>query len=285
MVKANILKGDNMELIFITNDLVLAGCTEACGIDRVMVDLEIIGKEKRQGHLNTVISNHTLEDVSKIRKVIKKTKLLVRVNPIHENSKSEIDEVINLGAEIIMLPMFTTTKEVKTFISLINGRAIVNLLLETPQALARIDNILKVEGINEIHVGLNDLHLGMNLNFMFELLSGGIVEYLSKKINVHNIKFGFGGVGRIRKGLPLDPRLILSEHIRLNSSMVILSRDFQSINTILPNSEIKNIKLEQEIRKLRNYLTILRNSSLKKLEDNKSDLIHQVNEICFNKTK
>jgi hypothetical protein len=281
MVNTNILKVDNMELIFITNDPIVAGGAEVCGIDRVMVDMEIIGKEKRQGHLSTVISKHTLEDVSKIRNVIKKTKLLVRVNPIHENSKSEIDEVINLGADIIMLPMFTTPKEVKTFVSLINGRTVVNLLLETPQALVRIDNILKIDGIDEIHIGLNDLHLGMELKFMFEILSGGIVEYLSKKITSRGIRFGFGGIGRLKEGLPLNPRLILSEHYRLKSEMVILSRDFHGYSNN-PKNSITKIDLEMEVDKIRAYWKSLQLLQDVDLERNKSSLINTINQICLN---
>ncbi len=36
---------------------------ESCGIDDIMVDLEIIGKKERQKNLNTVISAHNLEDI------------------------------------------------------------------------------------------------------------------------------------------------------------------------------------------------------------------------------
>jgi len=270
-----------MKLIFITNDPKLAYCAEDSGIDRVMVDLEIIGKEERQGHLSTVISKHTLEDVSKIRKVIKKTKLLVRVNSIHQNSKNEIDEVINRGAEIIMLPMFTTAKEVKTFISMINGRAIVNLLLETPQALVRIDEILSAKGIDEIHIGLNDLHLGMGLKFMFELLSGGIVEYLSKKINSKGIKFGFGGVGKLKEGLPLNPKLILSEHFRLKSKMVILSRDFHGHSKNFEEL-INKIDLKIEIQNLRTYWDSLKLLSDIELENNRLLLKDIIYSICDN---
>ena len=177
-----------MDKIFITNDIKLAQYAQESGIERIMVDLEVIGKEKRQGHLNTVFSKHTFEDIENMKKVLSKSKLLVRINPIHNDSKEEIDKVISLGADIIMLPMFTTAEEVKKFIDYISKRATVCLLLETTQSLVRIDEILEVKGIDEIHVGLNDLHLAMNLDFMFELLSGGIVEYLSKKIISKNIK-------------------------------------------------------------------------------------------------
>lgn len=266
-----------MDLIFITNDIDLAKHAEKSHINRIMVDLEIIGKKERQGHLSTVISGHSLEDISKIRKVISKSKLLVRVNPIHENSKQEIDEVIRRGADIVMLPMFTTHLEVKKFISYINGRAIVNLLLETPQALVRIDEILSIKGIDEIHIGLNDLHLGMGLKFMFELLSGGIVEYLSKKINLAGIKFGFGGIARLGQGT-LDSSLILSEHHRLNSKMVILSRDFHG-NSNNFDELIKKIDLKGEVNKIHKYMNDLNTFTEYQLKNNQKLVREKVNKI------
>jgi hypothetical protein len=268
-----------MKLIFITNNSKLAYFADNSGIDRIMVDLEIIGKEKRQGHLSTVISKHTINDVEKIRYVIKNSKLLVRVNPIHANSKNEIDAVIDLGADIIMLPMFTTVREVETFVTIVNNRAIVNLLLETPQALVRVDNILKITGIDEIHIGLNDLHIGLGLNFMFEILSGGIVDYLTKKIASKRIEFGFGGVGRLQKGLPLNPKLILSEHFRLNSSMVILSRDFHGYTKNFEEL-INKIDLEVEILKLRRFWDSLNLLSDIELEENRLLLDKVINSLC-----
>jgi len=234
-----------MELIYITNNSDLAIAAQSAGVDRIMVDLEILGKQDRQGHLNTVISNHSLEDVERIRSVLSISKLLVRVNPINEQSKLEIDSAIEQGADIIMLPMFKTALEVETFIQIVGGRVTTCLLLETKEAVLDIDNILSVKGIDEIHIGLNDLHLSMGLSFMFELLVNGVLDKLNKKIIKAKIKFGFGGVARLDGG-NLDASLILSEHTRLGSSMVILSRDFKE----------KDVDINTEIRKIRKYLNI-----------------------------
>ena len=37
-------------------------------VDTIFVDLEIIGKEKRQGHTSSLISRHTKEDISNMKK-------------------------------------------------------------------------------------------------------------------------------------------------------------------------------------------------------------------------
>lgn len=263
-----------MDKILITNDVKLAEYAQNSGVERIMVDLEVIGKEERQGHLNTVFSKHTLIDIKNVRKVLNKSKLLVRINPINKNSIDEINKVILLGADIIMLPMFKTLDEVEKFISYVDGRVCTCLLLETTQALVRIDDILEIHGIDEIHVGLNDLHLSMGLDFMFELLSGGIIEYLSNKINQKNIKFGFGGVARIGQGM-LDATLILSEHIRLKSSMVILSRDFKNYKESY-DEIIQYIDLEEEVKKINDYI---RNFNLNDFELNRVQLQEKVHII------
>lgn len=267
-----------MEYILITNEPSIAMYAQECGVHRIMVDLEIKGKKERQGHLDTVISSHSIEDIRKVRKVIDRSKLLVRINPIDEQSKEEIDEVIDAGADIVMLPMFKNSEEVKKLIRYIDGRCKNCLLLETPASVARINQIIEVPGIDEIHIGLNDLHLGFGLKFMFELLSGGIVEYLAKKFNDANIPYGFGGIARLGQGV-IDSSLILSEHVRLNSKMVILSRDFYK--GISNADEFKaKVDLKSEIDKINDYLSYLKSLSENELNDIRCKLIKKVNEYC-----
>ncbi len=80
-----------------------------------------------------------------------------------------------------MLPMFKTVDEVAIFIKLVGDRAQKYLLLETPQALVRVDDILVLDGIDAVHIGLNDLSIAMGFDFLYEPLIGGIIEYLAKK--------------------------------------------------------------------------------------------------------
>ena len=257
-----------MNFMIIENDLELVKKYDSIGVDRIFIDLEILGKKERQGHLDTVISNHSIQDIKKIKSNLKNSKLLVRINPINMNSRLEIDTCIGYGADIIMLPMFKTKKEVETFISFVNKRAKVCLLLETTQALCRIDDILELNGIDEIHIGLNDLHLAMNLDFMFELLSGGIVDYLSNKIKNKNIPFGFGGIATIDNGM-ISGGMILKEHIRLDSSMVILSRAFKNAaaeNFDKFEKEFVKLKLKfEELKKDKNIDFISNREEIKKV--------------------
>lgn len=238
-----------MNLMFITNDVDIAKEAEKAGIDRIFIDLERLGKIERQGHLDTHIAEHNIEDIANIKKVLKQSKILTRINPINPNTKEEIEKVIELGTDIIMLPMFKTVEEVQEFVDYVDGRVTTCLLLETSQALVRIEEIVKVKGIDEIHIGLNDLHLSLGLDFMFEILSSGMLDYLSKIINSNNIKFGFGGIAQIGEG-ELPAEIIIREHARLNSSMVILSRSFHKRAKNIDELR-ENINLKEAVNKVR----------------------------------
>ena len=244
------------------NDIDNIKIYDKSGIDRIFIDLEINGKHDRQGHLDTVISSHSLDDIKKIKPILKKAKLLVRVNPIYENSSTEISQSIDHGANVIMLPMFKTVDEVKQFIDYVDKRARTCLLLETSEALARLDDILKLEGIDEIHIGLNDMHLAMGLDFMFELMGDGLIEYISHKIKAKNIPFGIGGVARMDEGM-LMGNIIIKEHVRLGSSMVILSRTFKR------DMELDEMIIEKELKKLQAVEEDARTLNDKALLDNK----------------
>lgn len=260
-----------MKYMIIENDIDLIKQYDQIGVDRIFLDLEILGKHERQGHLDTVISNHhSLDDIKKIKPILKHSELLVRINPVHSETANEIERCIEDGADIVMLPMFKTASEVKYFVDKVNKRAKACLLLETSEALCRIDDILAIEGIDEIHIGLNDLHLALGVEFMFELLTGGIVEYLADKIKKVGISFGFGGVATCKGGL-VPGEFVLSEHVRLGSSMVILSRAFKKMAT----EDIKHF--QQEFNALQSAYSSLAGGDGALLLNNQKSLKKAVN--------
>lgn len=227
-----------LKLMYLTNDPQVAAIAQAAGVDRIFLDLELRGKEERQGHLDTVISHHSIEDVRRLKAVLTSAQLLVRVNSMYAGSEAEINKVIADGADIVMLPYFKTVKEVSDFVSVCKGRVKTCLLFETPEAVEHIDEILTVPGIDEVHVGINDLHLGYHLNFMFELVANGTVETLCRKFAEKGIPYGFGGVGRPGSNVALPAERILAEHYRLGSSQVILSRAFCDMSKIHDRSHL-----------------------------------------------
>ncbi len=247
----------SLKLMYITNRADVAIVAQNCGVDRIFVDMEYIGKDTRQGGMDTVKSFHTVEDVKALRKVLSKSELLVRINPIHQatenycSSEDEINAVIEAGADVIMLPMAKTVQELKTFTDLVNGRAKTLFLLETAEAVENIDEILKHGNVDEIHIGLNDLHLSYKKDFMFQLLVDGTVENLCNKIKACNIPYGFGGIARLGYGM-LPAEHVIAEHYRLGSSAAILSRSFCDVYKTNDISKVENI-FTQEIEKIRQY--------------------------------
>lgn len=189
-----------LKLMYITNDPEIAVIAENAGVDRIFIDMEYIGKTARQGGMDTVQCHHTVEDVKRIKRAIKKAQIMVRVNPLHDatdgycSSEEEINAVIDAGADLVMLPYFHGAEDIERFVKIVDGRARVFPLLESKDALENIDEILEVSGIDEIHIGLNDLSLDLKKKFMFELLADGTVEMLCEKLRRKGIPYGFGGI-------------------------------------------------------------------------------------------
>lgn len=268
-----------LNLMYITNNTEVAKIADKNGVDRIFVDLEVIGKKERQGVLNTVQSNHTLEDIKKIKNCITRSELLVRSNHIYENSKEEINTIIDNGADIIMLPYFKTIEEVEKFINLVNGRCETMLLVETAEAVELIDDILNVGGIDEIHIGLNDLHLSYKMRFMFELLVDGTVELLCNKFKNKNIPYGFGGIAGVGEG-ELPAERIIQEHYRLESTRAILSRSFCNTQKIKDLDKINEI-FTTGLRKIRDFENRIKEENF----DQNQILIKEIVEgIVYNKS-
>jgi 2-keto-3-deoxy-L-rhamnonate aldolase RhmA len=269
--------------MYITNKPEVAKIAEDVGVDWIFLDMEFIGKDSRQGGLDTVQNHHTVEDIKNIKKVIEKAKLLVRVNPIHEaldnypSSQDEINAVIKAGAEILMLPFFRTVEEVRTFIKLVNGRAKTLLLVETIEATNLIDDILEVPGIDMILLGLNDMHLQMGMKFMFELLANGTVERLGEKIKAKGIPFGFGGIATLSGGA-LPGSMVLKEHVRLGSSMVIVSRSFCNTDIVTDLNEVRAI-FQKGIREMRELEEEVKNKPAAYFKKNHEEVVEAVNQI------
>lgn len=292
-----------LNLMYITNRPEIAQIAEENGVDWIFVDMEFIGKDNRQGGLDTVQNHHTIEDVRNIKNAVKKAKVLVRVNPIHKamlhvdgtiaymDSKTEVESAIEAGADILMLPFFHSVEEVKEFVYLVqnannqmerygNNRAQACLLLETPEAAILLDEILNVPGIDMIHIGLNDLHLAMGMKFMFQLLTDGIVEQLTKKLKAKGIPFGFGGIASLHGGA-LPGSYVLKEHYRLGSSMVIVGRSFCNTNVVTDLEEVRQI-FKTGIAEIR-ALEAEAQAALDYFDKSHSEVVEIVNNVVQNK--
>lgn len=271
-----------LKLMYITNDPNITEIAENCGVDRIWIDLERRGKKLRQKGMDTVISDHVPSDISAIKDVLSKSDLLVRINPLYDKSREEIKEVIDRGADIVMLPMLKTAYDADRFVKFVNGRARTMLLIETAEAVSNLKEIVRVAGINEIHIGMNDLHLAYGMDFMFELLSNGTIDTICDIVRSVGIPYGFGGIAGLDEGL-LPARYIIAEHYRLGSSMVILSRSFCDTWAQKDYKSIKSV-FTTGINRIRQYETALETMDDKFYENNRK-LVQNIVADIINKIK
>src|SRR4051794_35183799 len=102
-----------LDLIQITNDPAFARRCDALPGLRLFVDLERLGKAERQAGRNTFISRHEIDDIARIREVVRRSRLMVRINPLHEGTAAELDAVLAHGPDLLMLPMFDRADQVR----------------------------------------------------------------------------------------------------------------------------------------------------------------------------
>lgn len=266
-----------LQLLMIVDDPEIALFASEQGVDRLFVDLEYMGKDVRQKDMNTWKSQQTLEDVSKIRAAAPKAHLLVRINPLHDASKSEIDEVVARGADSIMLPMFHNVETVARIHEYVDGRAELVPLAETKAGLDAIPEIIEAVPLQRLHIGLNDLHLDMKYRFMFQPIAEGILETACQAMRKKGVVFGIGGVARAKEGI-VSPEYLLGEHVRLGSDAAILSRSFhRGAETI--EALQQEMDFAAEVQKLREtYDRFLRATSAD-LEKNRIATADRINDV------
>ena len=196
-------------------------------MDRIGLDLERLGKTKRQRGEGLRLSAHRAGELPAIRRVLRRAAAFVRVNPIHARTEAEIESVLAAGAQVVMLPYFRTAVEVERFVRCVDGRAKATVLVETAPAVVRIRDILSVSGLDEVMLGLNDLRIELRLRNVFELLVSPLLECLADETRVRNLPFSVGGVARLDDhSLPVPADLVLAQYPRLGATGAWLSRSF-----------------------------------------------------------
>lgn len=270
-------KCDEFELMYITNDSHMAKTLERVDVDTVFIDLETLGKEERQKNLNTVKSQHSIDDIVRIKQAINSINLLVRVNPLNIGTKNELEEVLAAGADTVMLPMFRDAQTAGRFIKMVDGRAKVNLLIEHIDAINDLDNILELEGIDSIHIGLNDLSISLNQKFLFAPLLNNIVEQAATKIYKKGIRFGIGGIAALGKGT-IPAEIVLAEFFYLGARAAILSRSFFSKEDKSFSDDDEKY-FYAEVKKIREYILSLKNKTEDFFLENRKILLHKIRSV------
>lgn len=266
-----------ISFLYIVSDPEIAKVVSAVEDVAPVVDLERLGKAERQGHTDSWQSLHGPQDVTRIRQAVPAAHLIVRVNPLNENSKQEIDDVLARGADSIMFPMFRTIEELARFYDFVDGRAAVLPLFETSDAVAAIPQMLEKLPIEKLHIGLNDLHLDLGREFIFQPLTEGYLEEPAAALRQFGTPFGIGGLARSREGI-VSPEYLLGEHVRLGSTSAILSRTFHRSATTV--SQLANeMDFAAEVSKLRSIYAALQGSDQEALERNRIATAERVQDV------
>ncbi len=268
-MQSKTISSNSLEFMMIVSDEGIAQYISKFENVSLFVDLETLGKEQRQGHLDTVRSSLNIDDVLRIRRAAPQANIIVRINPLNSATENEINSVIKNGANSIMLPMFHTIDDINKLIKIINNRATAIPLFETVSSIKNLPEIISKIPLQQLHIGLNDLHIEHNMNFLFEPLANGFLEEACHYLKLSRIKYGIGGIAALGQGL-LGPEYILGEHVRLGSSVVILSRAFHKNSTNL--DELKKVmNFSSEIRKLIKIYENFQMASVEQIENNRKE--------------
>ncbi len=269
-----------MQYLMITNNPKIGKYIIQNGVDRVFIDLEKLGKDIRQSHLDSWKSNHSFEDILSMRNVINGKRILVRLNPWNNNSLNEINIAIEYGADFLMLPMIIEFEEIYKFCKAVNSRVPVIPLIETKESIGLLERIIGLEGVNEIYIGLNDLSISHGYKFMFEPLRNGMLDKAAKILNNSKMVWGFGGIARTGCG-NLPAEYLLGEHVRLNSQRVILSRSFHENSNNL-DYLISNLNFKNEIEKLSQKYNYWCMASQDEIQKNQKNVHERIKNIIKN---
>ena len=96
-----------LKLMYITNDPQIARIAAAAGVDRLFIDMEVLGKSERQKGMNTVQSHHVPEDIAVLRDALgPEVEIMARTDHMNPELKKQIDASVACGADVLMLPMW-----------------------------------------------------------------------------------------------------------------------------------------------------------------------------------
>lgn len=207
-------------ILFSTNPTIIRQAVPS-GVGGIIVDWEWIGKGQRQASADTQINRDTLDDLRRVR-ACTDALVICRINSYGVVTAEEVEQVIEAGADEILLPMVQTVEEVETVLEQVKSRCGVGILIETMAAVRLVEDLGRLP-LSRVYVGLNDLAIERTSPNIFTPLVDGTLERLRHHVHV---PFGFGGLTLPDRGHPIPCRLLIGEMARLNCDFSFLRRSF-----------------------------------------------------------
>ncbi len=231
----------------LTNNPDLAGAADAAGIDRIGLDLEVLGKAERQAELGTWISDHRMDDAARVFPRVLTMARFARINPMNAASQGEVDGLIAAGADVLMVPYFHALEAVERFAEVVNRRAATVALVETIGSVAIAEEIARRKLVDEVHFGLTDLGLQLKKTHVEILADEGFVEAVAR-VRATGVPFGIAGVARPDDAsLRYHPGTFVRRIAGLGASRALIARSFLRKGDAIS-------RLAQDIAALRTFL-------------------------------
>ena len=212
-----------MKLLLFTTDIDFARRCQAAGVDGVIVDWEVVGKERRQAGHDLERNDDSAEDVARLAEALE-IPVTVRINGVGSNTADEIQCALDHGARSIMLPMARSANEVAGFLDLLNGRATSLVQVETKELAEDVEEFSKLPW-DMAYIGLNDLKISVGNRSIWQTVADGTVDRLCAALEGR--VYGFGGITCLGCGEPIRFELILHELTRQGCGVSLLRRSFK----------------------------------------------------------
>lgn len=227
----------HIELLLFSKDLSLVEVADRAGMDGFIIDWEDRERFQRQQLAGEPVD--TTDDLQRITSITQRP-VWCRINQPGEWTEAEVEQAIEHGADLILLPMVRSPDEVKHFLSLVAGRTQTGVLVETVEACACAPQLAALP-LDRVYVGLFDLLRSRGGGDLFEPLTDGTVERLRHVF--HTSAFGVAGLTTVDRGAPI-PCLELMAHLqRLGCDFTFLRNAFKR--------DIVGRDMAEELRRIR----------------------------------
>jgi 2-keto-3-deoxy-L-rhamnonate aldolase RhmA len=154
-------------------------------------------------------------------------RVLCRVNGWGQWTAAEIDRAVCLGADEVLLPMVRRPEDVDAALDVVAGRCGVGILVETTEAVRRVDELLR-RPLSRVYVGLNDLMIDRGGRSLFAPLVDGTVDRIGASATAAGVPFGVAGLTVPEAGHPVPCRLLIGALARVGTTFTFLRRSFHA---------------------------------------------------------
>jgi len=197
----------------------------AAGCRRVVVDLEVHDKARRQAGRDTQRNAHVVSDIVAVR-AAGASEVTCRIDGLGPGTAAQIEAVVAAGADELLVPMVRSSSEVEEVLGLAAGRVRVAAMVETHAAVESIE-VLVAQPVSRLYLGLLDLWIDRRSRHPFMALVDGTLDRVAACANAIGVPFGFGGLTAPQRGSPLPVEHLVHELARTDASFTFLRRSFE----------------------------------------------------------